>query len=111
MALLASRDPDYNCITERSSPDEVWQLLTPGERDRFLKAINNPSSELAQQLLANEALESDRQEPWWSAGRAADNAFNTPSNVGKKPTMMLIPTKVVQSRANPSLIYNIVAVL
>jgi hypothetical protein len=109
MTLRTTRN--NNGISEHTSPDVLWGLLTPGERDRFLKAANNPSSELAQQLLANEELDRDRQEPWWTEGSvAADSASNT-LRINRKPMLMPIPTKVAQSHLNISLIYNIAAVL
>ena len=98
-------------MAEDASPDTIWQLLTPAERNKFLKAVANPSSELAQQLLADEKLERDRQEPWWTEKPVSDDDSNVLSKNGRKPTMMPIPAKTIQSQPNLSLIYNISAVL
>ena len=101
----------HDIMVEDASPDTIWQLLTPAERNKFLKAVANPSSELAQQLLADEKLERDRQEPWWTAKPVSDDDSITLGKPGRKPTMMPIPAKTIQSQPNLSLMYNISAVL
>ncbi|THH10946.1 hypothetical protein EW146_g8212 [Bondarzewia mesenterica] len=45
------------------SHDQLWSILTPSERDRFVKTMQDPSSELAQQLLASQELAEEAIEP------------------------------------------------
>ena len=43
------------------------QSLAHRRRERFTKALQDPNSELAQQLLSGEEIEKVRIEPWWEA--------------------------------------------
>ena len=55
-------------LLESASHHALWSILTPDEREKFTRAVENPSSELAQQLLSHsEELESKRLAPWWEA--------------------------------------------
>ncbi|KAJ3520784.1 hypothetical protein NM688_g9114 [Phlebia brevispora] len=107
-----------------ASYDDIWTALTPPERDRFLKALNDPSGELAQQLLASEELESQIVEPWWlqqtddeeSAQPAVLGLSRRIRRFGDKPKFVHIPPaarKAAESvgTSGPSLLYNICAVL
>ncbi|KAK7019915.1 hypothetical protein R3P38DRAFT_2971182 [Favolaschia claudopus] len=97
-----------NVDLESTSPDQLWTLLTADEREKFLKAMEDPSSELALQLLASEELSVEKQEPWWSA------AFSGMSSAqhGALPDPIKIPTTLASpSRPGPPLIYNSCAVL
>lgn len=92
------------------SPDDLWSILTPEEREKFMKALDNPSSELAQQILASEELDSEILEPWWEAP-FIDDATGTPSakRYGAKPEAMLIPSMIPKVPAIGFLLYNICA--
>ncbi|KAK0501476.1 hypothetical protein EDD18DRAFT_1347557 [Armillaria luteobubalina] len=63
-------DDDDDGLAERfegidlDNTDELWSRLTPAERTKFLNAVADPSSELAQSLLASEEFDSS---PWWEA--------------------------------------------
>lgn len=107
---------------ENASYEEIWSALTPSQRETFLKALNDPSSELAQQLLASEELEKQIEEPWWE--RPPDISDN--SNVlrsstksaryGTPPKIMEIPPAALNASTGaastgPSLLYNIFATL
>ncbi|GBE86234.1 hypothetical protein BKA93DRAFT_816514 [Sparassis latifolia] len=111
---------------ESVSSEELWAKLTPAERDKFLRALGDPSSELAQQLLASEELEKARVEPWWEAqpsvaedadavveGRALpENA--TRKRFGARPEMMDVPLAMVHAAtasvgSAPILLYNMCA--
>jgi len=96
---------------ESSSSDAIWSKLTPAERDKFLKALNNPSSELAQQLLASEELEKQRQEPWWEAS-ILDGEHNPTRQFGAKPEVMYIPSEMMGTppKGPNVLIYNLCAI-
>ncbi|THG95701.1 hypothetical protein EW026_g6011 [Hermanssonia centrifuga] len=109
---------------DHASYDELWSALTPAERDKFMKALNDPSSELAQQLLASEELEEQTVEPWWD--RPSDYEKEEPDAMvsvtkisrryGARPAMMDVPAPVMNASAGvaatgPSLLYNICAVL
>ncbi|KIM44574.1 hypothetical protein M413DRAFT_442543 [Hebeloma cylindrosporum] len=87
------------------SSDVLWSMLTPEERSKFTKLFNDPTSELAQQLLSSERLETEIQEPWWEAlvaGKAEDDAplgsrgQFVPRRSGTRPNMMKIPASMVK---------------
>jgi hypothetical protein len=93
------------------SSDHLWSILTPEEREKFMRALDNPSSELAQQLLASDVLDSGRLEPWWEVP-SVDDATNTLSSkrYGAKPEAMPIPSTLPKVPLTGSpLLYNICA--
>ncbi|KAH9893328.1 hypothetical protein C8Q73DRAFT_648077 [Cubamyces lactineus] len=109
-----------NIDLDSASYEELWAVLTPAEREKFLRALNDPSSELAQQLLASEELEREQVEPWWEAP-ADDVSSSSSANAGAKrrhgdkPPMMSIPEPLIKQSSNatlngPLLSYNICAV-
>ncbi|EPQ56637.1 hypothetical protein GLOTRDRAFT_28595, partial [Gloeophyllum trabeum ATCC 11539] len=108
-----------NVDLESVSPDELWSMLTPEERDKFIKALDDPTSELAQQLLASEELEKVRTEPWWENPDASviteDSISPAPvdhrlqKRYGKRPAITLhVPSGMVKapSSSSTSLLYN-----
>ncbi|KZP30636.1 hypothetical protein FIBSPDRAFT_814946 [Athelia psychrophila] len=99
---------------ESVQTEQLWEMLTPEERKKFMKALDNPDSELAQQLLASEELESDRMEPWWEAPSIdsdSDSQRLPKRRFGVKPAVIVIPSVNPGTPQTPSpLIYNILAV-
>ncbi|KAH6916035.1 hypothetical protein BKA70DRAFT_1254575 [Coprinopsis sp. MPI-PUGE-AT-0042] len=92
---------------ESASPDALWSLLTQAEKDRFIKAVNDPSSELAQKLLSEEELHKHFADPWWTC-LPIDRDTDNPSF---PPTTMDIPEALLKPVPNrPLLAYNIAAV-
>ncbi|KAJ3516942.1 hypothetical protein NLJ89_g819 [Agrocybe chaxingu] len=102
---------------ESTSPDALWSMLTPEERLKFTKALLDPTSGLAQQLLAAEQLEREIQEPWWEALNELkdqsedDRPTNTARHYGAKPKMISVPLSMVKTvpTAHP-LVYNMAAI-
>ncbi|KAL1945141.1 hypothetical protein VTO73DRAFT_2761 [Trametes versicolor] len=109
-----------NVNLDSASYEELWAALTPAERDKFLKALEDPNSELAQQLLASEELERERVNPWWEAPTASGSEDLSGGEAERKdrtrpPPIMPIPAPLVKQAANnalsgPLLLYNICAV-
>ena len=113
---------DWSSV-DRASYDELWNALTPAEREKFLRAVNDPNSELAQQLLASEELEKVQVEPWWEPEppphtEPAPSDASTPAapqrRRGAKPAVMQIPEPLVKQASSnalsgPLLLYNICA--
>ncbi|KAI0773226.1 hypothetical protein BD413DRAFT_603588 [Trametes elegans] len=109
---------DLDC----ASYEELWSALTPAEREKFLRALDDPNSELAQQLLASEELEREQVDPWWDAAIEPDLESVSPTATttikrrrGSKPGIMSLPAPLVKQSANtalsgPLLLYNICAV-
>ncbi|KAF8889331.1 hypothetical protein BD779DRAFT_340036 [Infundibulicybe gibba] len=99
---------------DSTSSDVLWDMLTPPERAKFMKALGDPSSDLAQELLSNEVLENGRQEPWWEAPTPAlpatpKSRFGRP--FGRRPDVMSIPPTLLKPYSGGTpLIYNICAV-
>ncbi|PIL33233.1 hypothetical protein GSI_04683 [Ganoderma sinense ZZ0214-1] len=83
-----------NLDLDTASSDKLWAALTPTERERFLCAVNDPHSELAQQLLASEQLEKAQVEPWWEP--------EFPSPVDERPSPLGMPASPTSTRRNPS---------
>ncbi|KAK0446904.1 hypothetical protein EV421DRAFT_2033950 [Armillaria borealis] len=74
--------------------DELWSRLTPAERTKFLNAVADPSSELAQSLLASEEFDPS---PWWE------------TNVEPDIPMLEVPT-TLHPRVSRALMYNLCGV-
>ncbi|KAI0684010.1 hypothetical protein BC835DRAFT_1392190 [Cytidiella melzeri] len=98
--------------------DQMWEVLTPAERQKFLGVLNDPSSEVAQAIMQSEDLEEQIIQPWWEAPVGDEK---TPSRIpqkryGHRPQMFDIPPTVLSDTTNtastgPSLLFNIFAVL
>jgi hypothetical protein len=107
-------------------PDELWSALNPAERARFEKALRDPSSDLAQQLLSSTELEEDRSAPWWEAPRFMESVSAgvhgiAPAHVkdggsnqryGAPPEMLSVPAELLSSPlpARLLLLYNLVSI-
>ncbi|EKM50170.1 uncharacterized protein PHACADRAFT_32993 [Phanerochaete carnosa HHB-10118-sp] len=108
---------------ENASHEEIWSALSPAQQDKFLKALNDPSSDLAQQLLTSEELEKQIEEPWWErpsdlSGLASDahQRGTKGARYGVRPEITSIPHAALNASAGaasmgPSLLYNIFATL
>jgi hypothetical protein len=80
-----------------------------------MKALEDPTSELAQLLLASEELENHRCEPWWEAPVTVDPGTDAKSDLrrrhGPRPDALRVPSILVKPWPNgPTLIYNICAI-
>ena len=88
-------------------------MLTSAERSKFTAVFNNPTGELAQQLLASESLEKEIQAPWWEAKDSSQIKESlTPPLHKAKPRIMEVPLSMINS--NPTghpLVYNICGIL
>ncbi|KAJ3482588.1 hypothetical protein NLI96_g6878 [Meripilus lineatus] len=110
-----------NLDIDSASYDDLWAALTPAERDKFLAALRNPTSELAQQLLTSEKLENDRVAPWWD-NEDYISIEDTPESstssrdihqarFGHRPEAMDLPQQLQTSQIRNPLLYNTVALL
>ena len=107
--------------TDSASYDDLWTALTPAERNKFLAALRDPTSELAQQLLTSEQLENDRVAPWWdneddiSIGDSPDSSTSPrgkrQARFGHHPEVMDIPQQLQTPQSRNPLLYNTVALL
>jgi hypothetical protein len=88
-------------------------MLTSAERSKFVTVFNNPTGELAQQLLASESLEKEIQDPWWEAKDSSqiNDDFSEPRHKAK-PRIMEVPLSMINpnSTGHP-LVYNICGIL
>jgi hypothetical protein len=80
-----------------------------------MKALEDPTSELAKQLLASEELEKDRREPWWEAPVTLDGSTDPKLDLhrrhGPRPDVLKLPSVLVKPWPNgPTLTYNMVAI-
>ncbi|RPD65186.1 hypothetical protein L226DRAFT_501974 [Lentinus tigrinus ALCF2SS1-7] len=109
-----------NIDLDSASYDDLWNALTPAERDKFLRALQDPDNELAKQL-ASEAVEREQVEPWWQTSLEPspekwDNTVDRTSlrKHGTKPSIMALPEPLIKrshdaSASGPLLLYNICA--
>ncbi|KAH8116508.1 hypothetical protein DFH11DRAFT_1506044 [Phellopilus nigrolimitatus] len=102
------------------SSTDLWSLLSPAERDSFLKAVRNPRSASAQELLQAVDVQSDVILPWWEAPEALTNEepvedASKSKKYGKRPVVAQLPVSLLRRPqgpdAGPPLLYNICAVL
>jgi hypothetical protein len=116
--LLEDEDEDPSDLVQRfgavdldsTTPDALWAMLTSAERSKFIAAFNNPTGELAQQLLASESLEREIQDPWWEALRSKN--IKEGFSYKAKPRLMEVPLSMI--KPNPTghpLVYNICGIL
>lgn len=85
------------------SPDDLWDLLPEEQRTKFIKTMEDPSSELTKKLLADGGFFHKQTTPWWKSHEDASV---------KRPVMMKIPRAMVEGvqKDGPPLHYNISAV-
>lgn len=94
-------------LLDSASSDAIWSMLTPEERNKFTKALEDPSSQLAQELLTSERLEQGIKQPWWEAPVLNEDGLR---RFGSKPEMLEIPPSMIQPiPVGHPLIYNICA--
>ena len=79
-----------------------------------MAVFNNPSGDLAQQLLASESLEKEIQDPWWEPKddiQIKEDLLSPPRHKAK-PRLMEVPLSMINP--NPTghtLLYNICGIL
>lgn len=82
----------------------MWSLLNEEEKASFMKAIQDPSSEKAQEVLAAHDIEIQSFAPWWETA-----SVNEREQTGSRPQMMVIPSGPSSSQG-PSFLFNIFAI-
>jgi hypothetical protein len=104
-----------NASAESASADKIWAALTPEERARFTRAVQDPASELAKTLLTKLDLADDVPTPWWVASSSTLQANAPASRPTLPPEAMAIPESLLAAPTSPSptfpLAYNLVAIL
>ncbi|KAJ3833693.1 hypothetical protein F5878DRAFT_518329, partial [Lentinula raphanica] len=99
-----------------ASPNLLWSLLSDSERAQFVKAIQDPSSALSQELLLSDELRREvTYRPWWEAGLRIDDTDDIRSSPPPPhlPKPISIPLTMIQPRPfpnGPPLIYNLCAI-
>lgn len=97
-------------IAETVGPNELWSVLNPDERSKFMEALRDPNGELAQQLLSSHELERNRRKPWWEESDIEDEEGVSRSSK-TRPEAILVPASMVRSiPTSPSLVYNVCAI-
>ena len=100
---------------DAADPDTILSILSPSQRDSFLKAVRDPSSELAQQLLSSVELQQKHRKPWWKSPLLGNDDDNSEASkeYGVLPKMMSISqsltTPEMVSESSRFLVYNILA--
>ncbi|KAF8591738.1 hypothetical protein K439DRAFT_1326217, partial [Ramaria rubella] len=97
-----------------AQPEEIWSLLSPDQRDSFLRVMRDPSSDLARQLLSSAELQHGRRKPWWESPRLdTEEITEEYEEFGPPPPMISIPQNLISNEAitrlNQPLVYNILA--
>ncbi|KZV66303.1 hypothetical protein PENSPDRAFT_755787 [Peniophora sp. CONT] len=106
-----------------ASYDELWEILTPAQRTKFMSALQDPSSTLAQDLLAASGNEEDELRLWWEpdaedlASSVANNSWilphaeARPEGAVEKPQLMSVPASLVKPQQSSfPLAYNHVTI-
>ncbi|KAH9164514.1 hypothetical protein EDB89DRAFT_2139871 [Lactarius sanguifluus] len=99
-----------------ASADNIWAALTPEERSRFTRAVQDPTSELTKTLLTSPDLTDDIPAPWWTSSPT------TPAVAPRRaqpPDLIIIPKSLLAAPPRPPsspapafpLAYNLVAIL
>jgi len=102
---------------ESASADKIWAALTPEERARFTRAVQDPTSELAKTLLTKLDLADDVPTPWWVAPSSTLQANAPASRPTLPPEVVAIPESLLAAPTSSSpaptfpLAYNLVAIL
>ncbi|KAL9713458.1 hypothetical protein Ac2012v2_003068 [Leucoagaricus gongylophorus] len=96
------------------SPETMWEMLTPAERRKFVKALENPSSELAQTLLASKQLEVEIEQPWWINGVEdfdREHLSQEAKEIERRPTPICVPQSMVKPvPPGHPLVFNLLAI-
>lgn len=99
--------------------DQIWAALTPEERTRFTRAVQDPASDLAKTLLSSPDIAEDIPTPWWEASSSTLQAHASApaARPARPPGVMSIPEALLAA-STPSppapafpLAYNLVAIL
>ena len=104
-------------MVESASADSIWAALTPEERARFTRAVQDPASVLAQTLLTSPDLVNDIHAPWWSPSSSTLPANAPAPHPARTPDVMAIPEALLAAPTPPSpaqafsLAYNLVSIL
>ena len=109
---------NYNVFKDTASYEALWDLLNGSEREKFLRIVQDTSSEQAKELLESEELLKHRIDPWWEAPslvneESAPRSKITIANFGPPPPVMEVPESLVNPvtiATGPPLLYNIAAV-
>jgi len=100
-----------NVDLDSADTDLLWSALNEKQREQFMRAMSDPSSELAQELLASEDLGLHSFAPWWEAPPMPDTANQ--QRDGARPKMMELPESMALTTGSvkhPSLLYNLFAI-
>ncbi|KAJ3768433.1 hypothetical protein FB446DRAFT_650441 [Lentinula raphanica] len=117
-----------------ASPNLLWSLLSDSERAQFIKAVQDPSSGLSQELLLSDELRSEvTYRPWWEGRSHQDDStqlkqrnpllsLDARTSPPYLPEPIPIPSSMIQPNQlqpqakptpngpGPSLLYNLCAI-
>ncbi|KAF8519356.1 hypothetical protein BU17DRAFT_47847, partial [Hysterangium stoloniferum] len=97
-------------LEDSADTEALWSVLSPAQRETFLKAMRDPSSEFTQELLASDALHKGFRKPWWESPSLGMNQESADASAyGRMPRMMTVQLSITSSTSRQSLLYNIVA--
>lgn len=108
---LADRLATLGIAVDDAAPEAIWKVLTPEERDAFLKTVKDPEAVTALSQQAEKGFENDT---WWSYIPPEGEDEDEPPDL-RLPVMIevprpLIPQKVDPTQHRPVLIYNLIAI-
>ncbi|KAK1228466.1 hypothetical protein PQX77_008484 [Marasmius sp. AFHP31] len=90
---------------ENAAYEDIWERLKEDERKRFIKAIDNPDSDLRRDFVLSE----EHCKPWWEGHLEGESAE---LQKAAHPTPMRVPLTMVKATSiptGPPLIYNFIA--
>ncbi|KXN87517.1 Zinc finger HIT domain-containing protein 2 [Leucoagaricus sp. SymC.cos] len=97
--------------------EEMWEMLTSEERTKFMRGLEDPTSELAQRLLGSAQLDVEIEQPWWTDDiESVDFESRTQGgNERRKAKLRPRPIRISRSMIKPvpqghPLVYNMTAI-
>lgn len=103
---LSARLETLGIAVDDASPEAIWDLLTPDERNSFIKAIKDPDAAAELSKQADKGFEND---VWWKFSSLDEDQDPKIPKMIEIP-VSLIPLSMDPSHPRPSIIYNLVAI-
>ncbi|KAG8980950.1 hypothetical protein FRB90_007394, partial [Tulasnella sp. 427] len=95
---------------------EGVDLGNDSQREAFLKAVQDPTGERAQELLASDEIHTSLRKPWWTAPSGAnerETARDSAQQFGAEPKIMELPQELLKQPPSSRifLLHNVFALV
>ncbi|KAG8942464.1 hypothetical protein FRC04_003632 [Tulasnella sp. 424] len=100
---------------DSADPDFILSLLSDSQREAFLKTVQDPNGERAQELLASDEIHESLVLPWWTTPAVGDDHPPPASGrrFGPEPEMLELPQTLLDNAppSKVSLLHNVFALI